>query len=128
MTYLRMGLAIGVLLALMGAFFYGQSIGKAKCEVAYDRAADKARAQREVTIGAAQQQDAIGAAANIERETIVREITREVPKIIDRPVYRNICVDSGGVALISKAVDAANGVKTVSPTRTEDSMGTRQGE
>ncbi len=108
-SYLRLGLAIGVLLALMGAFFYGQSIGKAKCEVAYARAADKARAQREVVLGAAQQQDAIGAAANIERETIVREITREVPKIIDRPVYRNVCVDDAGLRLIERAVEAANG-------------------
>lgn len=109
MTYLRVGIAIGVLLALVGAFFYGQGVGKAKCEVAYARAADKARIKRDATIRDAQEQDAIGAAANIERETIVREITREVPKIIDRPVYRNVCVDDAGLRLIDRAVDAANG-------------------
>lgn len=109
MTYLRMGIALGVLLALIGAFFYGQSVGKAKCEVAYARKADKARAKRDETIRDAQLQDAISAAANVERETIVREITREVPKIIDRPVYRNVCVDADGVQLIERAVKAANG-------------------
>lgn len=113
-SYLRLGLAIGVLLALMGAFFYGQSVGKAKCEVAYAKAADKARAQRDATIRDAQEQDLIGAQANIERETIVREITREVPKIVDRVVYRNFCADADGVRLIDRAVDAANGRRTAS--------------
>ena len=108
-SYLRLGLAIGVLLALIGSFFYGQSVGKAKCEVAYAKAADKARAKRETVIQSAQGQDYIAAEANIQRETIVREITREVPKIIDRTVYRNVCVDADGVRLIDRAVDAANG-------------------
>ena len=113
-SYLRLGLAIGVLLALIGSFFYGQSVGKAKCEVAYAKAADKARARRDATIRDAQEQDLIGAAANIERETIVREITREVPRIIDRTVYRNVCVDADGLRLIDRAVDAANGGGTSS--------------
>lgn len=114
MTYLRLGLALGVLVALIGAFFYGQSVGKAKCEVAYARQADKARIKRDETIREAQQQDLVAAAANVQRETIVREITREVPKIIDRPVYRNVCVDADGVQLIERAVEAANGRGTAS--------------
>lgn len=109
MRYLRLGLAIGALLACIGAFFYGQSVGKAKCEARYAAAAEKARSAREKQIGRAQAQDTAAAAANVQRETIVREITREVPKIIDRPVYRNVCVDADGVRLIERAVGAANG-------------------
>lgn len=33
-----------------------------------------------------------------------RTITREVEKIIDRPVYRNICLDSGGLQLLREAI------------------------
>lgn len=109
MSYLKLGLAIGALLALIGAFFYGQNVGKAKCEAAHAKVEAAARAKREKTIVTAQEQDTAGAVANVERETIVREITREVPKIVDRPVYRNVCVDADGVRLIERAVDAANG-------------------
>lgn len=109
MSYLRLGLAIGALLACIGAFFYGQNVGKAKCQASYAAAEAKVRADREKTIGRAQEQDAAAAVANVQRETIVREITREVPKIIDRPVYRNVCVDADGVRLIERAVEAANG-------------------
>ena len=109
MSYLRLGLAIGVLLALIGSFFYGQRVGKQRCEAAYAAAAAADRAKRDKQIGTAQAQDTAAAEANVQRETVVREITREVPKIIDRPVYRNVCVDADGVRLIERAVDAANG-------------------
>lgn len=109
MSYLRLGLALAVLLAVVGAFFYGQSVGKARCQASYAAASEKARKRREGAVAQAQQQDTAAATANIERQTIVREITREVPRIVDRPVYRNICVDADGVRLIERAVDAANG-------------------
>lgn len=109
MSYLRLGLAIGVLLALIGSFFYGQRVGKQRCEAAYAAAAAADRKKREAQIVTAQEQDTAAAVANVQRETVVREITREVPKIIDRPVYRNVCVDADGVRLIERAVDAANG-------------------
>lgn len=109
MSYVRLGLTIGVLLALIGAFFYGQHTGKVKCQAAYAAAAEKAQTDREKQIGQAQINDAKAAEADVQRETIVREITREVPKVIDRPVYRNVCVDADGVRLIERAVEAANG-------------------
>lgn len=109
MSYLRLGLAIGFLLALIGAFFYGQHTGKVKCEAAHAAAQAAADRKRDKQIVVAQDQDAALAEQDVQRETIVREITREVPKIIERPVYRNVCVDADGVRLIERAVDAANG-------------------
>ncbi len=109
MSYLRLGLGIGVLLALIGAFFYGQHDGEVRCERAHLAAAAKVQAQQDQRLEGAQQQDLQAAQADVQRETIVREITLEVPKIIDRPVYRNVCVDADGVRLIERAVDAANG-------------------
>lgn len=113
MSYIRLGLGIGVLLALIGAFFgaffYGQRVGTQRCEAAHLKAAATAQAQRERQIGQAQANDARAAEADVLRETIVREITLEVPKVIDRPVYRNVCIDADGVRLIGRAVEAANG-------------------
>lgn len=109
MTYLRLGLGIGVLLALIGAFFYGQHVGTQRCEAAHLKAAAAAQEKREQQIGQAQAADAKSAEADAQRQTIVREITREVPKVIDRPVYRNVCIDADGVRLIARAVEAANG-------------------
>lgn len=109
MTYLRLGLGIGFLLALIGAFFYGQHAGTQRCEAAHLKAEKKAAAKIETRIVTAQEQDAKSAEADVQRQTIVREITREVPKILDRTVYRNVCIDADGVRLIDRAVDAANG-------------------
>ena len=37
-------------------------------------------------------------------ETRTRTITIEVDKIIDRPVYRNVCLDTDGLQLIAAAI------------------------
>lgn len=109
MSYLRLGLGVGFLLALISAFFYGQHLGTQRCEAAHLKAEKVAADKRDKQIVEVQAQDAKAAEADVHRETVVREITREVPKIIDRPVYRNVCVDADGVRLLDRAVDAANG-------------------
>jgi hypothetical protein len=43
------------------------------------------------------------------RETVVREINREIPTIVHDPVYRNVCVDDAGVRALDRAAAAANG-------------------
>lgn len=44
-----------------------------------------------------------------ERRDQVKEIYREVPKIVDRPVYHTTCIDDDGVRLLERAAAAANG-------------------
>jgi hypothetical protein len=44
------------------------------------------------------------------RQTIVREINREIPTIVREPVYRNVCIDDAGVRALDRAAAAANGV------------------
>ena len=109
MSYARIAAAVGALLLVVGAFFYGRHVGYTECENDRLKAAAAAQEKREKQIGQAQAGDAKAAEADVQRETIVREITREVPRIIDRPVYRNVCVDADGVRLIGRAVEAANG-------------------
>jgi len=107
--YARIAAGLGALLLIAGVFFYGRHVGYMECENDRLKAAAAAQEKREEQIGQAQANDAKAAEADVQRETIVREITREVPRIIDRPVYRNVCVDADGVRLIGRAVEAANG-------------------
>jgi hypothetical protein len=43
-------------------------------------------------------------AAKNEREIVYRTITKQVEKVVERPVYRNVCLDSGGLQLINDAL------------------------
>lgn len=108
-TWLRIGSAVGALLLLVGAFFYGRHVGYTECDNDHLKAAAAAQERREKQISQAQAADAKSVEADVARQTTVREITREVPKLIDRTVYRNVCVDADGVRLLGRAVEAANG-------------------
>jgi hypothetical protein len=109
MTALRAALAAGFLAALIAAYFYGVGVGKDSRDA--DNAAEIARQDEKILV----QQERIGALGEkaatreIERHTTVREINRDVPTIIDRPVYGNVCVDADGVRLLDRAQAAANG-------------------
>lgn len=107
--YLILGGALLWLASIGGATFYGIGIGVDRQQAKDARLlkkADDAVKKAEAAFGAIDQR---AAAADVVRETTMREIVREVPTIIDRPVYRNVCVDDDGVRLIKRAVAAANG-------------------
>jgi hypothetical protein len=111
-TLLPYAVGGGLLLSLatgVGGGFAGRHLGKLECEAVHAKA-DAAEA-REATkrLQAAQAQDDRAAAAETVRTNTVREITREVPKIIERPVYRNSCLDADGLRLVASGVVAANG-------------------
>lgn len=105
-------IAGGVLLfvaLLVGAYIAGRRDGRAIADgeqAAADRAVAKERGKRE---GAVAQGDASGQARETDRQTHVREITRETNTITERPVYRNVCVDADGVRLLDRAAAVANG-------------------
>lgn len=109
MTYLRLGLFVGALAACIAAFFYGVGVGKDRQAARYAKAEAALAKAVEANIAAAQANDLAAVEASTRRETIIREIVRDTPKIIERPVYRNICVDADGVRLLDRAVAAANG-------------------
>lgn len=102
------GITAALLLAI-AAFFYGQHVGALDERADWQAAIKKAEKQRDDAIATAQRADARAYAAEQNRQTIVREITREVPKIIDRPVYAAPCADGDGRLLIEKGIAAANG-------------------
>lgn len=109
MTQLRLILLAAALAGCIGSFFYGVSVGKDRTEARFAKVERALRAAVDANISAAQASEAAAAVAAQQRGTVFREIHREVPTIVDRPVYRNQCVDADGVRVIDQAVAAANG-------------------
>ena len=48
------------------------------------------------------------AAAQRDQQTSTKDIYHEAIRIVDRPVYRNLCVDADGVGLLDRAAAVAN--------------------
>jgi hypothetical protein len=101
--------SLAVLLLLGSAYAKGRSDGSALTHGKYAKAAKAMTDSNEKVAHAARLADAQLIAADQARQTEVREIIRVVPQIIDRPVYRTVCVDADGVRLIERATAAANG-------------------
>lgn len=105
-------LAGGAALALIAshscAYMKGRGAGAASVQAKYARAVEKAgkaiaKAQTRI--------DAIGAAsadARTQQDQENRSIYHETLRIIERPVYRNLCVDADGVGLLDRAAANAN--------------------
>lgn len=107
------GLTPQAILARVGVlalvFFFGTLFGMKVESAGWLKAQQKADQKHEQVVAKAQDQDVKQAAADQGQQAIIREIIREVPKIVDRPVYRNVCIDDAGVRSLQRAVDATNG-------------------
>lgn len=108
-SHLALAGALAACIAGIGGFAYGTRVGVAQEQAAQKRAEDAADAQRamlqaRIDAGAARHQS-----AEYARQANVREIFHETQKVIERPVYRNVCIDADGVGLLDRAADAANG-------------------
>ncbi|MCC2603015.1 hypothetical protein [Sphingopyxis yananensis] len=117
-SHLAMAAALAACASGIGGFFYGTSMGRAAEVAAQKRADDAADAVRQQLQG---QIDAAAIAAQnkeYQRQASVREIHNETIKIIDRPVYRNVCIDADGVRLLDHAATVANGAGGTPPVGT----------
>lgn len=117
-SHLAMAAALAACASGVGGFAYGTSVGR-NAEVAAQRRADaaakKVRDELQGRIDAA----AIAAQSKeYERQQSVREIHNETVKIIDRPIYRNLCIDADGVRLLDRAQETANGQSGTPPVGT----------
>ena len=99
---------VGALSLLAASYAYGDSNGanrviarNAKAEAAAVAEQRKAQARIEVISGQL-------AEARRDQDTQFRTIYHEATKIIERPVYRNICVDVDGLRLLDRARETAN--------------------
>ena len=117
-SHLALAGALASCVAGIGGFFYGTHIGAAQEQAAQKRADDAAEAERQKLQG---QIDALAGAhqaAEYARQTSVREIYHESQKIVERPVYRNVCIDADGVRLLDRAAQVANGQGEPDPADT----------
>ena len=107
-SHLAMAAALAACTAGIGGFFYGNSVGHAQEQAAQKRADDAREAERKKLQG---QLDASTEAAQTKeyaRQGNVREIYHESQKVIERPIYRSVCVDADGVGLLDRAAATAN--------------------
>lgn len=107
-SHLAMAAALAACSAGIGGFLYGTSIGAAQEQAAQKRADDAERAASEKLQGQLDASAESAQTAEIARQGSVREIYHESQKVIERPVYRSVCVDADGVGLLDRAAATAN--------------------
>ena len=97
-------LALAVLGALSGIAYKIHDAGyeQAKLECTEAAAAQRA-AEATVAAAAATKKESGDAKARV----IYRTITRDVDRIVERPVYRNVCLDSDGLRSVNAALSGA---------------------
>jgi hypothetical protein len=108
-SHLALAGALAACVAGIGGFAYGTRVGAVQEQAAQRRAddaaeAERARLQGQIDAGAEAHQS-----AEYARQANVREIYHETQKVIEHPVYRNVCVDADGVWLLDRAAATANG-------------------
>ncbi|MES2173300.1 MAG: hypothetical protein V4523_05065 [Pseudomonadota bacterium] len=107
-SHLVMAAALAACAAGIGGFLYGTGVGVAQEQAAQKRADD---ARNAATKKLQEQMDASSERHQTKeyaRQSNVREIYHESQKIVDRPVYRNVCIDDDGVGLLDRAAATAN--------------------
>lgn len=101
--------ALASLVAFGGGYLVGRGDGR-DIEVAAQSRADRVEEAAEQKLQAERdRQTRENRHGEISRQGAVREIYRETQKIVDRPVYRNVCFDGDGVRLLDQGVENANG-------------------
>lgn len=125
LSHLALAGALASCAAGIGGFFYGTHIGAAQEQAAQKRADDAAETVRQKLQGQIDAATERSQTAEYARQANVREIYHESQKVVERPVYRNVCVDADGVGLLDRAADVANGKGIAQPAGA--AAGTAQG-
>ena len=107
-SHLAMAAALAACAAGIGGFFYGTSVGVAQEQASQKRADDAREAERKKLQGKLDASSEAAQAKEYARQGSVREIYHESQKVIERPVYRSVCVDADGVGLLDRAAATAN--------------------
>jgi hypothetical protein len=94
--------------ALVAAFVAGAMVNGWRLSAKYDaERITAAKAAKEAYDAKAKQYNEAAQALEVarnEREIVYRTITKQVEKVVERPVYRNVCLDERGVQLINDAL------------------------
>lgn len=111
-SHLALAGALAACIAGIASFAYGVHVGTAQEQAAQLRETRAADAERLKLQGQIDASTMRAQAAEQDRQGAVREIYHESQKIIERPVYRNLCIDADGVGLLDRAAATANGERS----------------
>jgi len=95
------GLAIAGLAMISAMTYKVYRAGYDKATLECERAARAQRELEELNVS-----DAVKELENVraQRKIIVRTVTRQVDKIVDRPIYSNVCLDADGVRSVNAII------------------------
>lgn len=97
--YLIGVLVIGLLLA--GAYFKGDANGAERMQAKWDKSVVEQKEAEEKLIASASTKLENG---NAQAKVVYRTITQTVDKIVDRPVYKSLCLDDDGLRTANQAL------------------------
>lgn len=101
MIYAYVAAAILLISSYAGTYLYGRSAGADSVRLEWEEASSLQRAREAATANEA----AIRLEGSREKERIVyRTITQQVDKLVDRPIYHNVCLDDDGLRLARCAI------------------------
>lgn len=99
----------------LGGFAYGNAVGRTAEIAAQKRVNDVREAARQQLQSQIDASATVAQAEEYRRQKSVREINRDTAQILEKPVYRNICIDDDGIRLLDRARTAANGNDIAAP-------------
>lgn len=99
--YLLLGLAIFWAVSCAGAYFKGRSAGSESVQIKWDKAIADQRDREQAATQAASTKLESG---NAKAKVVYRTITQTVDKVVEKPVYRSICLDDDGLRVANEAL------------------------
>lgn len=92
---------VGLLIVIAAAGMYGHKLGAESVQTKWDKAvalqAEKDREQANKAVDKLEN-------GNAKAKVVYRTITQIVDKLVDRPVYRNVCFDADGLRVANEAL------------------------
>lgn len=105
----------GLLLAFDTVYHKGEAAGREQSEASYAKQLKQAEDDVKAKAAAIEQIAINQLAADQQRQITHREIIRESTQIIDRPIYRNQCIDADGLRILDDIAANAHGQSPAPP-------------
>lgn len=97
---------------VIGAYLYGEHNANAACDVRvakiYSDAADKAQKEKDAEASKANAASTQLETKAADAKVIYRTITRNVDRVVTKPVYQNVCFEADGLAIANAALAGVN--------------------
>lgn len=113
--WVLLGMGAGALVLVGGSYIKGRSDANARCDIRVNTMIAEAQEAKEAEMARANEAATDLETEDAEAEIIYRTITRDVERIVERPVYLNRCLDDDGLS-IARAALAGPAAFTAQPS------------